>query len=267
MNICVVGAGAIGSVIGGRLSTLPSVNVTFIARSNYQHISRNGIQLKTDSWGDFHVQPQLSFSTPEQAAHLSFDYVIITTKALPEQKLEELVFPLISHKTTIILIQNGIGIEDPYCAKYPSNPIVSVIAYIAASQVEPGVVTQTGFHYFNLGLFTNRGMDALDQFLTVGREARIDLRGPFEDIQVYRWHKLIWNCAFNPLSILCGDRDCKVLLNDPSCKELIRRIMDEVFEAAKQVLKKPFPSELSDVDGLIEVTRKIGAYKPSMLLD
>jgi 2-dehydropantoate 2-reductase len=110
-------------------------------------------------------------------------------------------------------------------------------------------------------------MKELQIFLDLGRSKGLDLRGPCEDIQSYRWQKLLWNCSFNSLSILCGELTCDVMLQDPDCVALVRSIMVEVTEAAERVLKKPFPKEFDSIDRLLEITKKIGKYKPSMLLD
>lgn len=52
------------------------------------------------------------------------DYVVVSTKNIPEiTRIENLIAPVVSPETSIVLIQNGLGIELPFLKKFPKNVI------------------------------------------------------------------------------------------------------------------------------------------------
>ena len=55
---------------------------------------------------------------------------MVTTKSLPDvYSVPDIIAPAITKgKTTIVLIQNGLGVEDPIVERFPDNPIVSIVA-------------------------------------------------------------------------------------------------------------------------------------------
>ncbi|KAI5919655.1 ketopantoate reductase PanE/ApbA C terminal-domain-containing protein [Camillea tinctor] len=68
-----------------------------------------------------------------------------------------MIAPLVSPKSCIVLIQNGVGVEDPYRKRFPHNPIVSAVTVISAEQTEPGVIRQNRWTRISLGPYS-RGL-------------------------------------------------------------------------------------------------------------
>ena len=118
-----VGAGAVGLFYGSRLhQPQNNILVSLVCRSNYNAIKSNGVKLQTHSFGDYTFHPENTFNSVTQAADslqgdACWDYVVVTTKALPPSDASNseanLIRPVVSKGTTIVLIQNGIGIEKP----------------------------------------------------------------------------------------------------------------------------------------------------------
>jgi len=80
VNICILGAGGLGSVMGGRLAET-GVDVTFVARpAHVDAISRNGLRI-TGSRGESVVTEHLRAVTDADAATGEFDYTILLVKA------------------------------------------------------------------------------------------------------------------------------------------------------------------------------------------
>lgn len=138
-RVLVFGAGSLGIVYSWLLSrVIPESNITAICRSNYDAASRNGFTLNSTVWGDsLSVRPRVVRSMSEaveQSESQIFDYVLVTTKALPTTpSTAELIRPAITPgKTTIVVIQNGIGVEEEYARLYADDdiPILSVVAYL-----------------------------------------------------------------------------------------------------------------------------------------
>jgi 2-dehydropantoate 2-reductase len=54
-----------------------------------------------------------------------------------------------------VLIQNGVGVEQPYRTRFPTTPIISAVTVISAEQTSPGTVRQHRWTRIHLGPYTN----------------------------------------------------------------------------------------------------------------
>jgi Ketopantoate reductase PanE/ApbA len=88
-------------------------------------------KLQTHSFGDYTFHPEKAFNSVQQASDFlqvtsscgedihCWDYVVVTNSEA------NLIEPVVSKGTTIVLIQNGIGIEKPYADAFPENALLS----------------------------------------------------------------------------------------------------------------------------------------------
>ena len=109
-----------------------------MARSNYAVLARDGVQLQTHTFGDYVFRPHAVFPSVAAAATApdpdptrippgprDWDYIVVTTKALPDRGDDSaLIAPLVGPRSTVVLIQNGVGVEDPYRRRFPGTPVV-----------------------------------------------------------------------------------------------------------------------------------------------
>ena len=65
-------------------------------------------------------------STPAEAAG-HYDYVVCVNKAINQEAVAKSLAPVIDDTTTIVLIQNGVGNEDPFRAQFPNSTILSCV--------------------------------------------------------------------------------------------------------------------------------------------
>jgi 2-dehydropantoate 2-reductase len=267
MSILIVGIGGVGSFIASKLTKV--METSFICRSNYEAISKGPIIVISNKQ-EIVFQPFKVYASLEEAKDGIFDHVLICTKAFPTRENAEMLKPVISKNSMIHLIQNGIGIEDNIQNIYPNNPIVSTVAYIGAWQSMPGKFIQQGPCRFISGLYkhTEEAFAKLFNFAKTAQSAGLTYIGPVDNIQLIRWHKLLWNCAFNTISVVSGKHVCGELLSNKHTEALIKDIMTEIKDAAEVVLGEQFPSDLKSIEELIEMTRNdLPNYRPSMLLD
>lgn len=117
------------------------------------------MHLQTRSWGDYDFHPTAVYPSVVSAAQNSlkhWDYIVVTTKALPDRNDgAALIKPLVRSSSVIVLIQNGVGIEAPYRERYPMAPIVSGVAVMTAEQIKPGTVRQNLGTRLVLGPYTD----------------------------------------------------------------------------------------------------------------
>jgi len=302
-HVLIVGAGAVGCFYGSRLHE-PSrgVHVSLVCRSNYQAIAANGVQMQTRNFGDYHFKPHRVFSIEHAAASTSihttddassssssesirWDYIVVTTKALPElvddaATIRPLVAP--GH-SSIVLIQNGVGIERPHRLAFPTNPIISAVTVISAEQISHGVIRQNRWMRIHLGSFYSDGPKQarpsaefesasegankkLVELLHAGGVSDASAHSPAE-LQLIRWHKLTINSAFNPSAVLSGGSTNSAMALDPELRIHVRGVMYEIWETAPKILGQEFDSHLAKPDKILTSTKRNTGGRPSMLVD
>ncbi|KAI7818716.1 ketopantoate reductase PanE/ApbA-domain-containing protein [Gamsiella multidivaricata] len=270
-RILTVGTGAIGAYYTWRMQQSGHCTVTAVCRSNYEAVKTKGIEIQTVAWGEGpHVfKPEhVVKAVPSE----TYDYIVVCMKALPDvYSIADIIAPAVeaSPNAAIVLIQNGIGIEDPIKARFPRNPILSAIAYIGVTQNEIGVVYHSGMvQRLIVGLFEPiEGVDtasALKIFGDICKDGGIDTIVA-DDIQNYRWQKLVWNGAMNPICILSDLWTVSNVLADPKYKEMVLRTKGEIVALA-EALGYPMPSTLIETS-MSTSARLADGYKASMVVD
>ncbi|KAK3342519.1 2-dehydropantoate 2-reductase [Neurospora tetraspora] len=176
VHIIFVGAGAVGCFYASRLHhPSKNIHVSLIARSNYKALLDNGVKLQTHSFGDYTFTPHAVFPNVAAAASApvqQWDYVIVTTKALPDRGDDSaLIAPLIGPNSCIVLIQNGVGVEAPYRTRFPSTPIISAVTVVSAEQISLGVIRQNRWTRIHLGPYSNSASFDTSTPATKDREA------------------------------------------------------------------------------------------------
>ncbi|KAK9413139.1 putative 2-dehydropantoate 2-reductase [Seiridium unicorne] len=274
------------------------VYTSLTARSNYSAIEASGVTLQTHSFGNYTFNPHAVFPSveaavpstgnPTRAPKDGWDFIVVTTKALPDRSDDsELIVPLVSPKSCIVLIQNGVGVEEPYRKRFPQNPIISAVTVISAEQIKQGTIRQNRWTRISLGpygsgLAGDSGTSTnAEQLASLGHACMVELAqwwtvlGGIKDVETHteielqtiRWHKLCINAAFNPTAVVSGGRGNADQLKDPELREHILGIMNEIRDAAPKVLGKPFPVELATPEKIIRSSERNTGAKPSMLLD
>lgn len=244
-RILIFGTGSIGAVYAWVLArAVGETNIYAVCRSNYDIASTQGFTINSALFGENQrVHPVVVKSAVDAAAAAAnnkqpFDYVIITAKAIPSTpSIPEQVRPAVGPKTAIVLIQNGISIEDIYRTAFPSNPILSCVVYLPATQTSPGVIAHQEVEHLHIGAFPSSAPPAHHQ--TAAAFASLLHRGGatatvHADIQQERWTKLLVNAAWNPICALSRSRDAQFLHSSPQVAlALVRDVMLEVSAIAQ----------------------------------
>lgn len=65
-----------------------------------------------------------------------FDFILVTTKNIPNiaPTVADIISPAVTEKIAIVLSQNGINIEKPFIARFPTNHIISSVVYTGATE-------------------------------------------------------------------------------------------------------------------------------------
>lgn len=274
-KILLHGSGAIGTIYLYLLHKA-GYDITAVCRSNYKAAKDNGFLIDSDIYGKgIRFSPKVVKSPAEAAKEGPFDYVIISTKAFPDTETSKVIEPAVTKgRTTIVLIQNGIGIEDEYVKRFPENPLLSCVVYLPTTQISPGHIEMKGFELLEVGTFPASSYKdraevkkAADQFMAMMQKAGSNAKW-HDDVQEKRWNKLLLNAPWNPICALTLSRDVAVLASDPGADKMIKDVMLEVVAVSRALGYTSVTAEAA-TEQLKRAHDRIGSkgIEPSMLVD
>jgi len=257
MTYSIIGMGAIGGFYGGRLAHA-GLEVHFLSHSDYAFVVEHGLQIDSCD-GNFHLPHVNAYHT--SADMPKTDVVIVGLKSVNNHLLPELLAPIITDNTVVVLIQNGIGLEADLQAAFPNLHIVAGLAFICSSKTQPGHINHQCYGSINLGNYScppERFSQILEDFQKAGLQVA---EVPYEEA---RWKKAVWNMPFNGMTVAL-DTSTDKLLNNPATRQLIYDQMMEVIGAANALGIEAITTEFADK--MIEMTDAMVPYSPSMKLD
>lgn len=258
-KIAVVGSGAIGCYYGGKLAQ-HGRNVHFLMRRDLETVKKNGLEIRSPD-GDFRLPNVNAHASTEEIGPC--DLVFIALKATSNNDLASLIPPLLKENTALLTLQNGFGNEDFLAQHFGAERVMGGLCFVCLNRVAHGVVEHYGHGTLSIGEFgrqpQSRTRQVVEEFRQTGIETRL-----VENLATERWRKLVWNVPFNGLSIAAGKITTDRILADDGLRTLAGNLMVEVIAAAARE-GHAIPSDFIEVQ--FERTAKMGAYKPSSLID
>jgi 2-dehydropantoate 2-reductase len=259
-EILIVGAGAVGGYYGARLAQ-GGAHVSVLCRSDYDAVKANGIIVRSVA-GDCRFMPE-SVVYDVSGYTAVPDYIIISTKVLPDIDIPGMIRCIVRPGTAIVHLQNGIEIEEPTAAAFPNNEIIGGIAFICASRPSRGCIDHQDYGRITIGRYPSGSSIKIEAlaalFRTTGVQCDID-----PDIITARWRKLVWNASLNPISVLGGGVDTREIVESPPALQLAREVMSEVVLLAG---KSGHPLPDSIIDKTVHDTISMKPTRTSMLQD
>lgn len=258
-SVAVVGSGAIGLYYGGRLAEAGG-DVRFLARSDFDELSQNGIRAKSMA-GDFDLPRVEAFRSPEEIGPV--DLVIVSWKATANDALATTLPPLLHKGTQVLTLQNGLGNCESIAEIVGAERVCGGLCFVCVNRIAPGRISHTAGGRLTIGEFS-KGLPGRAKAMAARfREAKIPA-SPTDDLLMAQWEKLVWNIPFNGLSVAEGGVTTDVLLSDPDTENAIRELMWEVVTSARS---QGIPLDGALVETNIERTRPMGPYRPSTMID
>ncbi|MCW5881139.1 MAG: NAD(P)-binding domain-containing protein, partial [Anaerolineae bacterium] len=124
MRVLVVGAGAIGMLVGGRLA-LAGHSVTLVARPALaEHLRREGLRVVGAEGAQVARNVEVVTSVAE-AASAQFDWLALTVKAYDVEAAAAEIAAAFPAPPTVITFQNGVGSEEIVQQLLPAAPLVA----------------------------------------------------------------------------------------------------------------------------------------------
>lgn len=258
-SILVVGTGAIGGYYGAQLAKAGAV-VSTTHRSDFAIVREHGIHIDSKN-GSYHFKPAQVLQHVTEYEGFP-DYILVGLKVLEEISTAEMLFPVVGPTTTIVLLQNGVEIEESVAQAFPNNELLSGLAFVCLSRTAPGHISHTCYGHLTLGRFPHGNSPAAQKIAQLFETAGIPCPVT-ETIALERWKKLVWNAAFNPISVL-SQGTTQDILSHPASAYLVQRVMEEVCTIA-EAAGYSLPEAI--IQKNLEATQRMKPYKTSMLLD
>lgn len=257
MKYAVIGTGGIGGYYGGKLAR-SGQEVHFLFRSDYDYVKEHGLQVDSCD-GSFHLPKINAYDTTENIPDV--DVVIVCLKTTTNHKLSKLLPPLLKPDTIVILIQNGIGVEQDVEQMFPGIQLVAGLAFICTAKTEPGHVNHQCYGSINFGNYSCRDEGKFNQMVADFTKAGV--KAGVVEYHEARWRKAVWNMPFNGMTVVLNTQTDSLLKN-PLTRQLIREQMMEVVGAASAL---GVTIDETFVDQMIQTTDEMTPYSPSMKLD
>ncbi len=200
MKWLLVGAGAIGSLVGGRLARAGH-QVMLVVRPHVVGALRRGLTLVSDGErGTVEVAAVADLAEAFGVAR-SFDVVALTMKAFAVGEAAEALRNLDIHLPPLLTFQNGVGSEEIVRKVLPEVPLMAASISVPAETLAPGIVR--GGRKGGIALAPVHGDVPLVQAANALREAGFPVR-LISDYRAMKWSKLLLNMLGNATSAIVG---------------------------------------------------------------
>jgi 2-dehydropantoate 2-reductase len=270
MKVCIVGAGAIGGLLGTRLAVAGRSEVSAIARgATLSALREQGWRLRQ---GDALIRAPARAS--ENPADLGAqDLVVVAVKGPALPSVAQRIGPLLGPATIVLPAMNGVPwwfFDDPavpyagarlesvdpggsVARAIPTKHVIGCVVHASASAPEPGLVAHNVGDGLTIGEID--GKESARVGALAKRHAGFEVTRSAQ-IRTQIWYKLWGNLTMNPVSALTGATADRVL-DDPLVRNFCAAAMQEVAAIGARIgcEVKQTPAERH------AITRKLGAFK------
>lgn len=260
-----IGAGAVGSYYGARLAQAGH-DVRFLMRRDYDAVAAAGLHC-TSPAGDFTLPAPVIARTPQEIGPV--DWVVCALKSTSINAVPALVGPCVGPHTRILVLMNGLGLEERFAESLGRERIFGGMAFTCVNRGAPGQVHHLAYGAVTLGHLLDDPAE-VERALALWQPARVEFSG-VPSLRRARWEKLCWNIPFNGLCVAAGGVTTDIIVTDPDLRAAAHGAMEEVvaagnadLEARGEALRLDGPAVIK---AMFALTDSIGPYRPSTMID
>ena len=228
MKIMMVGAGSVGGFFGAKL-VKAGIDCSFLLRGRtLDAIRRNGLTIRSNA-NTLTVYPVVATDPRELPVA---DLIVLAVKRYDLEGLLNQLRSIVTPRTTLLTLQNGVDTEPRIQECLPEVPLVAGVAYIYSKIAEPGIIEHYKRGAIGIGQWPGAPSSLTSEKIKdVFEQAGINCQ-VVPDIRRTKWEKMCWNVVFNPLTVLINDNVSKAL-SYPELRTVIERIVDETVAVAR----------------------------------
>ena len=281
MRIGIVGAGAIGCVVGGLL-TKAGRDVTLLDQwpEHVEAMKREGLRL-SGTCGEHRIPVRALHLHEAQTIEAPFDAAFVSVKSYDTEWATALACAYLRPEGVVVDFQNGLN-DERVAAVAGRGRTLGCVITIGAGLYEPGhaMRTDSGAVGFKVGELDGRDTErarALVALLNDVAPTKLT-----QNLSGERWSKLAVNCMANPLAGLSGLGSAEVR-SEPAPRAIAIRLAAEVIRvgraaghevepiygiAAERFVDAAEGRGLADVEAdMVRSVRFLTGGRPSMLQD
>jgi len=260
MRVLVYGAGAVGGFFGGLLAHAGE-DVHFVARgAQLEALRTSGLTIDSRPLGMITI-PSVSASD-SAAASGPAGLILVCVKTQQLSAILDDLATVVDERTVLIPLQNGVEADEQLAARFPECAVLPAVVYVGATLDTPGTISHVASGTIGIGARQERDNAVLpavrDLLARTGQPVHLS-----KDIHRERWHKLMWNAAFNSVSAITG-RVPADLVSRPETRDLVRAIMNEVVAVGRA---GGVDLREEDVDQHIAWTQGAAGLRTSTMVD
>ncbi|MHC4870541.1 MAG: 2-dehydropantoate 2-reductase [Planctomycetota bacterium] len=212
-NIVVMGAGAVGSTVGGLLAQAGH-NVTLIARQSHtEKINHEGLRLNIGKSSQLIKNNLTALTSPDQY-QLKADLIIVCVKSYDTEVALAQVDTITEDSTSILCLQNGVMNEGKIAEHFPDNPLVAgaICGYLSFDN--PGEITLSSDKGgISVGPWRENDVDAAVKCQALLQDSGMQIDFQLDGKRI-KWSKLMLNVAFNAINALTGLGTSKIMADE-----------------------------------------------------
>jgi len=264
-SIAIIGSGAVGGYYGARLAEAGH-DVHFLVRRDYHVVKFSGLKV-TSPDGDFTVTcPSVATDSSEIGP---VDWVICALKSTSISEAHKLVKPCVGPHTRILVLMNGLGLEDSFAGWFGPEHVFGGLAFTCINRGKPGYIHHFAYGTVTIGHYMDDPVE-LAKAMELWSAARVQVV-PATSLLRARWEKLCWNIPFSGLCVAAGGITTDLILGNDYLRDAAVTLMEEVIAAGNADLTHHSEHIRIDrpsmIDSMLKKTSTMGAYKPSTMID
>jgi len=263
MKIVIVGAGALGGLIGSQLTAGgQDVILIEINRARARMLNETGLFVAEGSKGETCIPVKVCTDVSQLPVA---DLVFVSVKSYQTEVALRACLPIIGPDTFVLSMQNGIGNTETMATIVEPSQVLSGITYHSIQHVGPNRIRyRPGIKPIQIAPYDGHLTPAVEAVGEVFRQCGLDTQVA-NQIDDVIWQKLLHNAVVNPVSALTG-LTCRELLNDPHMQEFMRHLCLEIV-AVMKARGIPIDNEEDPYAPVIESQKALGKNRPSMWQD
>lgn len=261
-KVAVVGCGALGLNYGTRLLEAQiyngeQLNVSLVLRRDYDLVSRQGLAVEYGKASD--TKKTLLFPPYELSGKLfrsthdlfdekgTMDWVLVCCKSYSiDESLHQSLVSLVGDHTKVIVIMNGLGVEEKFVEWFGTERVFGALSLIACNRGPNPPLQPDGPLVVNVYLdlkleIAHMTDDPTKTQLAVAlfqRTALRELVSLSTNLLRARWDKLCWNLTYAGIGVAMGGLTCDVIVHDASLRELATNVICDVIRVANADIRR-----------------------------
>ncbi len=223
MRYLFIGAGAIGSYLGGSLLRAGK-NVTFLEKPEYsQHLQSSGLRLIFQNGESFSAKLNV-YDSPLQAFQNKPDVIVFAMKSFDTQEAAENISNLVNAEHVILSFQNGVENEETIRKVCKTPKIISATLTSAIGRTTLGEIVVEKFRGVGIEDVGEISRLIEQDFLTAGVNPLL-----FKSAENMKWSKMISNLLLNSTCAILDMTPAQVMDN----QDVFQIEIDQIRETLK----------------------------------